>query len=590
MIANIRSKGYNNINELKVVLLLTMKAYFSNRVYKNTLDETLVEDVQHTLLTFNQAKHFRFQAEIREKRNVKIKPETSIHLRVKAQYNLNDYYANSAVQEGKALITAQQELTKMYIANKKEQVNATKRKNKTIKSSMNVLKKIKNSLVKGKPRFNKNSREQLRGNYFVVQFKSQTDLYYNAYDFEHIYIDKEIRELTSRSGQLDFRIDRLEKQIKSLKNDTKSVCFGSKKLAKARLTTCKYQDNPELWQEDWHLARYGKMTISGRKDAKYGNFVFQYNPDNHKLIFKAINGNVVVFENLLFPYGQENINDTINTQVNLKNKSKFGKPVSWTIEDHGPYYIVKCLIDVAPNLYTNHLKETGVIGVDLNVDHLAVSNVNSIGQLIESFILKFDILNKTSDQTIKIIEAEAIKLVDYAVAHNKLIVLEKLDMTQSKAKNPYGNRKANRLMSGFAYDVMRRSIKSRADKMGIEVYEVNPAYTSQIGKIKYMKRLGISIHQAASYVIARRAMGFKEKLPPALYSLVPEQKRGLHHWAHWVYVSKSLSKVRQHSFYQIERSHSNRLYPSWMTLFPQEALKDFEKMGLFALDRRKSKA
>lgn len=61
------------------------------------------------------------------------------HLRVKAQYNLNDYYANSAVQEGKALITSQEELTKIYITNKKEQVKATKRKNKTIKSRINPI-------------------------------------------------------------------------------------------------------------------------------------------------------------------------------------------------------------------------------------------------------------------------------------------------------------------------------------------------------------------------------------------------------------------------------------------------------------------
>jgi hypothetical protein len=32
--------------------------------------------------------------------------------------------------------------------------------------------------------------------------------------------------------------------------------------------------------------------------------------------------------------------------------------------------------------------------------------------------------------------------------------------------------------------------------------------------MKYMKRLGVSIHMAAAYVIARRAMGFKEVLPP----------------------------------------------------------------------------
>ena len=44
-------------------------------------------------------------------------------------------------------------------------------------------------------------------------------------------------------------------------------------------------------------------------------------------------------------------------------------------------------------------------------------------------------------------------------------------------------------MSMFAYNKMISAIKSRAEKMGIAVFEVNPAYTSQIGKMKYMKRL-----------------------------------------------------------------------------------------------------
>src|SRR5699024_5976396 len=388
----------------------------------------------------------------------------------------------------------------------------------------------------------------------------------------------------------------------------KSVCFGSKKLAKARTSTQKYLTDPTLWEQNWRLSRYGKMTISGRKDAKTGNFVFTYSPDSKSLSFKAINGNVVNFDNVVFPYGQENVENAIHTQTNLKNKKDFGKPISWSIEDRGDYYIIKCLVDVPANPYINHSKDSGVIGVDLNVDHFAVSIINKIGQLIESFSMNFDIHNKTTGQLNKIIEAKAIGLVNYAVNHKKPIVLEKLDTTKSKVKNPYGNKKANRLMSQFAYNKMITAIKSRADKMavdaydlnpaytiqldtikymcrfeitynkmitaiksradkmGVEVYEVNPAYTSQIGKIKYMRRFGISIHEAASYVIARRAMGFKEILPPALHSLVPEQKQGLHHWAHWVYISNSLSNIRKNTFYQIELSNLNRLC-SWNALF-----------------------
>src|SRR5699024_7489473 len=174
------------------------------------------------------------------------------------------------------------------------------------------------------------------------------------------------------------------------------------------------------------------------------------------------------------------------------------------------YYIIKCLVDVPANQYINHSKDSGIIGVDLNVDHFAVSNINKIGQLIESFSMKFDIHNKTTGQLNKIIESKAVGLVNYAVDHKKAIVLEKLDTTKSKVKNLYGNINVNRLICQFVYNKMIMGIKRRADKMGVEVYELWFDYTSQIGKIKYLRRLGISIHEAASYVTARRSMGFKE--------------------------------------------------------------------------------
>ncbi|WP_157273191.1 IS200/IS605 family accessory protein TnpB-related protein, partial [Neobacillus bataviensis] len=100
-------------------------------------------------------------------------------------------------------------------------------------------------------------------------------------------------------------------------------------------------------------------------------------------------------------------------------------------------------------------------------------------------------MGKTSNQITKVIEAEAIEVVNAAYRENKPIALEKLDTTKSKVSSAYGNKKANMMMSMFAYNKMISAIKSRAEKMGVEVFEVNPAYTSQIGKMKYMKRFGI---------------------------------------------------------------------------------------------------
>jgi len=48
---------------------------------------------------------------------------------------------------------------------------------------------------------------------------------------------------------------------------------------------------------------------------------------------------------------------------------------------------------------------------------------------------------------------------------------------------------------------------------GVEVIEVNPAYTSIIGMLKYAPQLSIDKDVAGAYVIGRRALGFKEDTP-----------------------------------------------------------------------------
>ena len=193
------------------------KAYFSKRVYKNTLPKVFVESISHALLLFNRSKHYAFQTQVLEKRSGKTKRSQSLHLTAKNRFQLNDYYTNSAVQEANAHVKSQNELKKMYIANKEEQIKSVEKKIKTTKSRFTTLRKMKESFAKGKPKFNKTSREQKKGNFFVVQFKNRTDIYYHAYQFEHQYLDVQINKLKSRIGKLVFRLDRLQKQIKSLK-------------------------------------------------------------------------------------------------------------------------------------------------------------------------------------------------------------------------------------------------------------------------------------------------------------------------------------------------------------------------------------
>ncbi|GAA3326954.1 hypothetical protein GCM10020331_064970 [Ectobacillus funiculus] len=74
------------------------------------------------------------------------------------------------------------------------------------------------------------------------------------------------------------------------------------------------------------------------------------------------------------------------------------------------------------------------------------------------------------------------------------------------------------------------------------MFEVNPAFTSQIGKMKYMKQMHISIHQAASYVIGRRGMNLKEQVPKVLQAYT-EYKGGKHHWKQWSVLTKSIQSA-----------------------------------------------
>lgn len=102
----------------------------------------------------------------------------------------------------------------------------------------------------------------------------------------------------------------------------------------------------------------------------------------------------------------------------------------------------------------------------------------------------------------------------------------------------------------------------------MEVIEVNPAFSSTIGAVNYAHRLGISVHQGAALVIARRGLGLSER--PTVRGItvptrdgdhvtfaVPARNRAKHVWAYWSVVRKRLAAGHEaHA-----RSGANRAAP-----------------------------
>lgn len=549
------------------------KAYFSKRIQKKRLSLIDIQEIGKSIQLFNQSKRFAFQTIVREKRWNRSLHEDSLQIRMKKKFELNDYFVNSARQEAKSLFSSRIELNKLYIKQADEEIRSVNKKLKAERMKLTKLRKIKESCIKGNLRFPKHSRFSLHKSGLVSQtLRNRSAIWFNAYLFEHQYLDVQIKQLKAKIGRLTHKLFRLQQKKEKLKHRIPSAVFGTKKLFQYQYTKEEYIYHPKNWREDFTVARNKQMMISGRRDAGSGNFVFHYNVETKELLFTSVGGKVITIPNVVFPYGEDEVNEAVTKQVTCKNKREFGKPISWVIEDHGTYYIVKCLIDVEEEKNSiNFSTSAGVLGVDCNVNHFAWVNISRDGNYLESGKITFSLEGKTSGQITKIIEAEAIRLVDLAARKMKPIVLEKLDITLSKMKNPYGNKKANRLMSLFAYRKMIEAIKNRANKMGVAILEVNPAYTSISGKFKYIRKFGISIHQAAAFTIGRRGLGYKEKAPKVLKPYIVQQD--VHHWSQWNTLNKKLN-VRTHLMYQLYNVHD-----------PKQGI-DFEHADLTELEKK----
>ena len=113
-----------------------------------------------------------------------------------------------------------------------------------------------------------------------------------------------------------------------------------------------------------------------------------------------------------------------------------------------------------------------------------------------------------------IIIGNAIKeCTDLAEQFGVPIVIEDLDFSKKKRALDKTFPEQTRILSALSYNKIKQGFVSRCARQGIELIKVNPAYTSQLGGIKYEQRFGLSRHHSAAMVIARRGMGFKESTP-----------------------------------------------------------------------------
>ena len=159
-------------------------------------------------------------------------------------------------------------------------------------------------------------------------------------------------------------------------------------------------------------------------------------------------------------------------------------------------------------------RSLGVIGVDLNADHLAIAETDASGNCINAFSVPLVTYGKSTHRAEAIIGDAVASVVRYARKVGKPIVIEQLDFRQKKASLEGESRRYSRMLSYFSYGRIKAYFLSRGYRQGVAVHQVNPAFSSVVGRVKFMERYGLSVHQAAALVLARRLLGCSERHPP----------------------------------------------------------------------------
>ena len=391
--------------------------------------------------------------------------------------------------------------------------------------------------------------------------------------------EKQLSSLVGRATphkvhQKRRRVANLKHRLRNVLADTDAgrlrLCFGSKKLWRSQyhLEANGYESHAE-WLDDWRNTRSNEFFVLGSRDETAGcQLCVADVADDGSLTLRLRMpdclaqeyGKYVVIENVRFAYGHEQALAALQSNADYKDCRRqqgekaaratgLGQAISYRFKrDARGWRVFATTRMVKAAVMTD--RSLGAIGVDLNADHLAVTETDRSGNFFNTFSVPLVTYGKTAHQAEALIGDTVAGVVEYARQARKPLVIERLDFQRKKAALEGESEKHSRMLSSFGYGRMKAYLLSRGYRQGVEVYQVNPAYSSVIGRVKFMERYGLSVHQAAALTLARRLLGCREGIPrrrtvpldnggDVTFS-VPVRKRVKHVWSYWGAISRQL--------------------------------------------------
>ena len=377
----------------------------------------------------------------------------------------------------------------------------------------------------------------------------------------------QVHQKKRRLANLRHRLAVLEADVPE---ERVRLCFGSKKLWRKQhhLEDNGYASHAE-WLADWREARSDEFFVLGSRDETAGcQLCVAAVADDGSLTLRlrlpdclaAQHGKYLTIRGVHFNHGHEQVLAALDSNEEYARYRRehgdkaarattLGQAISYRFKRDQKGWRVFATMDMMDVPVVTDRKR-GAIGVDLNADHLAVVETDRSGNPVHSFSVSLVTYGKSQCQAEAIIGDAVASVVAYARKAGKPIVIEKLDFRRKKAALEGQSRKYSRMLSSFSYGKTKAYFISRGYRQGVDVHQVNPAFSSVIGRVKFMERYGLSAHQAAALVLARRLLGCSERIPRRWVApvgngvqvafTVPVRKRVKHVWTYWGAISGQL--------------------------------------------------
>ncbi|GAA4052950.1 IS200/IS605 family accessory protein TnpB-related protein [Streptomyces shaanxiensis] len=324
------------------------------------------------------------------------------------------------------------------------------------------------------------------------------------------------REWHAKSRRLRVLQDRLATAQADREAGLTHVVRGGKQLARTRHHLAEAGLTESEWRRGWEAERWF-CQADGESSKRYGNETIRISPDGKVSIklprplahlANTSHGRYVLACRVTFAHRGTEWADRVaaNRAIAYRIHLDTGRD-RW-------YLTASWQTPPTPSLPIEAALAHGVLGVDMNADHLSAWRLDAHGNPTGSPRRFFYDLTGTAQHRDAQIRHALTRLLHWAhTCGVKAIAVEDLDFTAEKTREKHGRRKRFRqLISGMPTGKLRARLASMADAMGIVVIAVDPAYTSKWGAQHWQKPLTtttrkITRHDAAAVAIGRRAHG-----------------------------------------------------------------------------------